>query len=335
MSDDVSVEGVFSDGESSICKPGLRLQRARELRGLTQEQVSSELRLALRFVKAIEADTYKELPEPAFVRGYMRRYAQLVKLSPDDIAASFDQCYSADMETPSLDARAQNPIQLLGRLVRPRLPLRRLLPWLSLGLIVLLVAGFIWHSVNSRESFIEVGSSAETHSAIKTEVTLAQPVAMSGTSSTHSEAAADVATDASQITVGHPTLSSPTAPMTTLPTPVVQVGPVAPAPVTASAPVAAPATAVPVTVAPALAANGSDTLILSLSAESWLSVKDAKGTSLIAAQRPAGQTVTLKGQAPFYVNVGNAPGVTLTFNGKPVDLRPYTKGAVATLIVRP
>lgn len=134
-------------------RPGQRLRKARELRGMSIEQVARELALSPRYVEAMETDSYKSLPEPAFVRGYMRRYAQLVKLSPDDIAAKFDQCYAEDKETPALEVRPQNPIQLLGELARrPRVKAGRLLGWFALAFIVLLFAGFLWNGFSSRAS---------------------------------------------------------------------------------------------------------------------------------------------------------------------------------------
>lgn len=132
-------------------RPGQRLKKARELRGMTIEQVAIELALTPRYVQAMESDSYKDLPEPAFVRGYMRRYAQLLKLSPDDIAAKFDQCYAEDKETPAPEVRPHNPIQLLGVIARqPRLRMRRLLKWGAMLLLVVLAAGVIWSGLASR-----------------------------------------------------------------------------------------------------------------------------------------------------------------------------------------
>lgn len=131
-------------------RPGQRLRKARELRGMSIEQVARELALSPRYVEAMESDVYKSLPEPAFVRGYMRRYAQLVKLSPDDIAAKFDQCYAEDKETPPLEVRPKNPVQLLGELARrPRIKTGRLLSWLGILFIIVLVAGFLWNGFTS------------------------------------------------------------------------------------------------------------------------------------------------------------------------------------------
>ncbi|MCC2638109.1 MAG: helix-turn-helix protein [Moraxellaceae bacterium] len=135
-------------------RPGQRLRKARELRGMSIEQVGRELALTPRYVEAMESDAYKSLPEPAFVRGYMRRYAQLVKLSPDDIAAKFDQCYAEDKETPALEVRPRNPIQILGEIARqPRLRPRRLLSWAAIAFVLVLVAGFLWNGLVARSPF--------------------------------------------------------------------------------------------------------------------------------------------------------------------------------------
>lgn len=134
-------------------RPGQRLRKARELRGMSIEQVARELALTPRYVEAMETDAYKNLPEPAFVRGYMRRYAQLVKLSPDDIAAKFDQCYAEDKETPALEVRPQNPIQILGELARrPRMKAGRLARWLALLFMLVLIAGFLWNGFAARST---------------------------------------------------------------------------------------------------------------------------------------------------------------------------------------
>lgn len=133
--------------------PGQRLKKARELRGMTIEQVAQELNLTSRYVVAMESDSYKSLPEPAFVRGYMRRYAQLVKLSPDDIAAKFDQCYAEDRETPEPDVRPRNPVQLLGVIARrPRLRVRRLLSLGAVAFVLILIAGFLWNGIASHRA---------------------------------------------------------------------------------------------------------------------------------------------------------------------------------------
>ena len=45
-------------------------------------------------LEAIEQDRYKDLPEPVFVRGYLRLYADLVALPAEDIVARFEEYYT-------------------------------------------------------------------------------------------------------------------------------------------------------------------------------------------------------------------------------------------------
>jgi cytoskeleton protein RodZ len=255
----------------------------------------------------------------------MRRYAQLVKLSPDEIAASFDQYYSADTETPDLHERAQNPIQLLGSLVSPRLRLRKVLSMASIGLVLALLVGFLWHGFSTRETstivepavkaaVVKEKASTVVSVPVSTGNTVTVPVA--STPSVPVEAATSVSTPAAASAPSVVNVVSPPAVMVPAAT--------VPAIPTRSA---QPNSAVSVGV-------GSDTLVIHLSAESWVSVQDSL-QSLVSELKPAGQTLTLKGQAPFRINLGNAPAVSVTLNGKAIDLRPYTKGAVATLTARP
>lgn len=287
VTDDIRQDAAPVDGSSE--RPGARLRKAREVRGLDVPKVAAELRLSQRIVNLIEADRYGELPEPAFVRGYMRRYAQLVQLSPDDIASRFDQAYAADTETPPVDARPRNPVQLLGDLARPRVRVGRLLSWVSLLLVLVLAGGVFW-------------SQLERQTAMPAAVVALPPEI--------------------DATVRPATRAAPPSPVAV---PVV-------APVSgASTPVMLPAPASPQSiVAPA---TTGDRLLLVLNAESWISVRDADGRELAASNFAAGRTLALDGRAPFAVNLGNAPAVALSINGRAVDLAPHTRGAVATLTV--
>lgn len=297
MSEDISPDVSREAGDYLTFKPGQRLKKARELRGLSLDQVVAELRLSRRIIEGMEADDYPSLPEPAFVRGYMRRYAQLVKLSPDDIAARFDESYSADTATPEPDVRPRNPIQILGDLARPRLRVGRLLSWVSLAVIALLFVGFFWAR---QDSSIPAASEEKAEPAVSATV----PVTVAPALPVTPDAAATVAVDE--------VLPSPSGP-SELPLPV-GVG---------ALPVATPMTP----------AAGQDVLGLVVTADSWVSVRDAKGRVLMSAVARAGESLSLAGVAPFAVNVGNAPGIALSLNGKAVDLKPHTRGVVATLTV--
>ena len=71
-----SVPPVRRDGPGSI------LRAAREAAGLERAQVARSLNLEKNIVEALESDDVERLPEPAYVKGYLRAYARLLDLDP-------------------------------------------------------------------------------------------------------------------------------------------------------------------------------------------------------------------------------------------------------------
>lgn len=65
--------------------------------------------------------------------------------------------------------------------------------------------------------------------------------------------------------------------------------------------------------------------------QSWVEVRDHADQRLMAQLNPGGTRQSLSGQAPLSLVVGNASAVTITYNGKQVDLSPYTQVNVARL----
>jgi cytoskeleton protein RodZ len=90
------------------------------------------------------------------------------------------------------------------------------------------------------------------------------------------------------------------------------------APAEATAPAATPATPV---------AGG--VLHLEFGAEAWTEIKDASGRMLQRQLNPAGSRIDVRGQPPFEVVIGNAAQASLTYNGRPIDLKPFTDSTVA------
>jgi cytoskeleton protein RodZ len=132
-----------------------------------------------------------------------------------------------------------------------------------------------------------------------------------------------------------PTAQSRPAPQTPPPasaaaSPVV-AAPVAPAAAVAqdapAAEVAAPAeAAAPAAVAPPVA---SSVLHLEFGAEAWTEIKDSSGRMLHRQLNRAGSSVDIHGQPPFDVVIGNAAQARMTYNGRPIDLKPFIDVTVA------
>lgn len=163
------VKSPIDQGSYLSFRPGARLKKAREARGLSIEQVADSLKILPRVLQAIEADQYKILPEPVYVRGYLRLYAELVALPADEVVARFDEYYLADMGQ-SPPAVLQHPtFKLLPTLVPHRLPIIR---GKTIGIVVLTTivavgAVAVWqsHLPQKMSAWIQKGSLPPTQPA--------------------------------------------------------------------------------------------------------------------------------------------------------------------------
>ncbi len=71
------------------------------------------------------------------------------------------------------------------------------------------------------------------------------------------------------------------------------------------------------------------TLLLRFAEDSWLEINDTQGKRLYMGMAKAGQIKTVDGEPPFKVLLGNAPAVTLEYNGEVYDHSMYDKKGVA------
>jgi cytoskeleton protein RodZ len=74
---------------------------------------------------------------------------------------------------------------------------------------------------------------------------------------------------------------------------------------------------------------GKSVLHLEFGDESWVEIKDASGRMLHRQLNPPASSADVRGQPPFDVVIGNAAQARITYNGRPIDLKPFTDGTVA------
>jgi cytoskeleton protein RodZ len=68
---------------------GQLLRKQREERGLTPEQAAYQSKVPLRLLQALEADDYRMLPDPAYLTRLLHEYALLLRLDPNALEAEF------------------------------------------------------------------------------------------------------------------------------------------------------------------------------------------------------------------------------------------------------
>lgn len=79
--------------------PGVQLARAREQKGYSQDYVAGKLHLRVRIIELLETDDYQQMPEPVFIKGYLRAYAKLLGLAVEPLLDTFNKIYSLEKKS--------------------------------------------------------------------------------------------------------------------------------------------------------------------------------------------------------------------------------------------
>jgi cytoskeleton protein RodZ len=272
--------------------PGRALAQLRSERKLSIADVAQRLKYGARQIEALEAEEFDRLPGATFVRGMVRGYAKLLETDPEPILEALEQRYiPADVD---LDLRDKGiPFARRGR--------HGTRAYLALSVLVLIVvAGVLYEWRVGAFPWVRLGANAPLEQN--------QPVA--GSRPARAAPSEEVA----------PQAAAPA----TLPEP-----PPADAAVRPEA-AAAPATAVP-PAPPSQAPGGEGRLRMEFGGESWVEIRDKDGKLLMSQLNPTGSRRIVSGRVPLSLVIGNAANVRLTYNDKPVDLKPYIQIEVARL----
>ena len=131
----MSEVGVGSDVPSVAAT----LLQARTAAGLSQTEVADALFLTVDMIAFLDAGEYDRLPNQAFVRGYLRSYARMVGLDPNQLIRQFDE-ESRQAEPNNLEPPAPKSV------VEPRFSGIVQAGLISLGLIAVLVFAVLMFS---------------------------------------------------------------------------------------------------------------------------------------------------------------------------------------------
>lgn len=114
---------------------GRTLRDARTERGLELSEVERATKIRLKFLEAMEADRWEDLPGPAYARGFLEIYARHLGLDREEILTR----YSTEVEGESREPIPQSVIK--PGTLRERRPARR--TSIDLGPVVKIAAGVI------------------------------------------------------------------------------------------------------------------------------------------------------------------------------------------------
>jgi len=344
--------------EDSGGQPGARLAEARAALKLSGADVARQLKLSVAQVEALESGQFDSLPGPVFVRGFIRNYARLVKLDPDDLLRA--AAHSLPRHAPRPEVPLSQDIPFPSG--RPRR--WRKYAWFA---AVLVAAAAAYEFFVSREETvvtthpIEVTPPALLRERPKEERPLAgtgaepsvDKVAIEGearAAATRGEPPAEAVDKATPKTEAAKTGAERPAKAATIASAPVKAAATAPAPEkvavagAAAKPAPSPDAAAPVPEAkgagaPARAGSADAPaaspaerrVTLEFEDESWVEIRDRDGKLILFQLNLPGTRQVVRGLPPLSFVIGNAHGVRLTYDDRAVDLERHTKTDVARL----
>jgi len=123
---------------------GERLKRERELREVTQQEITSATRIGSHFLQALENEDWEKLPGGVFNRGFVRSIARYLGLDEEALLAEYDLAHGAQVAPPG--ERPEDRIPSLPRW----LPLALLLGVLALVAALIAAGVYGWRYYRSR-----------------------------------------------------------------------------------------------------------------------------------------------------------------------------------------
>lgn len=70
---------------------GSILKKKREELGQDLLEISRTLKISYTYLKAIEDETFEKLPEEVYVKGYIRKYAEILNIDPEIVIKAYNQ----------------------------------------------------------------------------------------------------------------------------------------------------------------------------------------------------------------------------------------------------
>jgi cytoskeleton protein RodZ len=286
------------DAQTSI---GSILRQHRDERGLTVEQAAFQSKVPLRLVQALESDDYHLLPDALYLIRLLREYAVFLKLDAVALETEFLAAIRRPPRTSLSVAPAPRPT--------PTIPWKQVL-WTVAAILVVTPLVFIALSLASKRASDQAAQAPVAESRVE-------------------EAAqgAGGATGATDRLLGSALPSGSAVPATATEQAVSSPVETREASTTGGQ--------IPVRSATTTAAATSGHVLVATAREpTWLSVRaDDQERKQVLLQ--AGQSAQFGAETRFHVIVGNAGGVTLSYNGTPLPALGRSGEVVRDLVLPP
>lgn len=304
---------------------GKTLRRAREGMKLTLEDVSSSINVRVAQLQSIEDDRIDQLPGMTYAVGFVRTYAQFVKLDAKELVDTFKAEHAGE-EAAKTSLKFTDPIS------EDKLPGPMLIGAAAFGIVVLVI---VWSLMSSDDEGVELADNIPPAPVVGTasgQPTLAdsRPLAgyENGVIQSVDSAAAAPAGDASTPAAGTTAVHTDTAaaPAVAASAADAALAPAAHADAPAAGMVVRPAQR-PVanaTVPPippemiTVKQRGKSRIVLEASQKSWVQISDSSGKVVYKKVMAAGEQFFVPDQPGMTMVTSNAGGLNILVDGASV-----------------
>ncbi len=293
---------------------GNMLAAARKKQQKTIEEIAEELNLSVSQIKTIELDQTEGLPEPTYVRGYIRSYAKLLGLKPEEVLHNYlnpdwQKTSSLNDIPRGIGAADENSP---GFFTPAKLFMLLLTAVLVTGLWYYgMLDGLLGSNDTARTNVAEVAAS---ESVDETAPSLGvSGVAGDLVSADNAETATDSSSDNDAAVVGDQQEDRDAG--------LVTEGQNGDADSGAQDSVAAE---------PVLTEN---LLVMDFSDTSWVDIRDSNDQRLAYKSYAQGERLEVREQGELQVFIGNAAGVSVALNGAQFDLSEHREGVYAKFVI--
>jgi len=84
----------FTKKEIKINSLGGLLKKARLSQEKDLKEIGKEISIEVKYLEFLEADDYYKLPSPTYTRGFLKHYAEFLKLDSEDLLVQWDKKYN-------------------------------------------------------------------------------------------------------------------------------------------------------------------------------------------------------------------------------------------------
>lgn len=126
--------------------PGAQLAQIREKKGYSREYVAGKLHLRVRLIELLETDSYDQMPETVFIKGYFRAYAKLLEVPPEPFLELFTSLHTVERKTEKTLWQGKRETYRKAKIVR----------WVTAMIVVgaIVTVGMWWHNNADSPLFI-------------------------------------------------------------------------------------------------------------------------------------------------------------------------------------